>query len=145
NAKAGRVGIILYDVDGLKSINDRCGHQSGDELLRLAGANLVMRSARAGTAYRIGGDEFAVLVDRRMGGRLARAVQSIRGFEAGFESCGHIHQVRLSAGYASITEGEGFDSLFRRADARLRAHKERLYEARPIRRRTLEPLAVQVA
>ena len=57
-----QVTLILFDLNGFKRYNDTFGHPAGDEMLaRLGGA---LRSARAdGAAYRIGGDEFAVLTD----------------------------------------------------------------------------------
>lgn len=62
------VALIYMDVDGLKALNDDYGHASGDETLRLLGA--VLRScSRLGSdgAYRVGGDEFVMIVsaDRR--------------------------------------------------------------------------------
>jgi diguanylate cyclase (GGDEF)-like protein len=127
NARAGTIGVILYDVDGLKAINDDCGHQAGDELLRLASGHLGNATHQNGAAFRIGGDEFAVVVDRGDGSRLAELVRTIHTFKADFEACGHCHSVQMSAGYASVAEGESFDSLFRRADQRLRDRKQRLY------------------
>lgn len=57
-----RLSIVVIDLDGLKAVNDRYGHTAGDHRLRaLAGA--VRRSLRAGdTAYRVGGDEFVVML-----------------------------------------------------------------------------------
>jgi diguanylate cyclase (GGDEF)-like protein len=59
----GSTAVIALDVDGFKKINDEYGHQAGDEaLLALVGA---LRAALRGDdeLYRIGGDEFAVVVD----------------------------------------------------------------------------------
>lgn len=55
--------LIYLDVDDLKLVNDRFGHAAGDDTLRAAGA--VLRScSRLGTdtAYRVGGDEFVIMV-----------------------------------------------------------------------------------
>ncbi len=62
------VALIYMDVDALKTLNDDYGHASGDETLRILGA--VLRScSRLGSdgAYRVGGDEFVMIVsaDRR--------------------------------------------------------------------------------
>lgn len=57
------VALIYMDVNGLKSLNDDYGHASGDETLRILGA--VLRScSRLGSdgAYRVGGDEFVMIV-----------------------------------------------------------------------------------
>jgi diguanylate cyclase (GGDEF)-like protein len=59
----GRVlSLAVLDVDGLKAQNDRYGHDAGDDHLRTVA--LVLRSAlrNEDVAYRIGGDEFAVLL-----------------------------------------------------------------------------------
>jgi len=54
--------LTLFDLDGFKAYNDSFGHAAGDELLRRLGANLAVASRPWGTAYRLGGDEFCVLV-----------------------------------------------------------------------------------
>ena len=55
--------LLLVDLDGLKATNDAFGHKAGDELLvKLAGTLDAVATAYAATAYRIGGDEFAMLV-----------------------------------------------------------------------------------
>lgn len=56
------LSVAVLDVDGLKDTNDRWGHDAGDELLRTVA--MLLRSAlrNEDVAYRIGGDEFAVLL-----------------------------------------------------------------------------------
>jgi len=56
-------GIIYIDVDGLKSINDRFGHKAGDELLICVADILQSDIRRFDVAARMGGDEFAILLD----------------------------------------------------------------------------------
>src|SRR5262245_20285995 len=59
---AGGITLVLLDLVGLKSINESRGHQAGDERLRTVAARLAGVLRRDDRAYRIGGDEFAVML-----------------------------------------------------------------------------------
>ena len=54
--------LMVFDLDGFKAYNDTFGHMAGDSLLARMGAKLAEVVAPAGTAYRLGGDEFCVLL-----------------------------------------------------------------------------------
>ncbi|WP_322185317.1 GGDEF domain-containing protein [Fulvimarina sp. 2208YS6-2-32] len=54
---------VLLDLDGFKSVNDRLGHNAGDTLLRVVADRMQLCCAPGETAYRIGGDEFAVIIE----------------------------------------------------------------------------------
>ena len=78
--------LVFFDLDGFKSYNDAFGHNAGDALLARVGRALAASVAGPGGAYRLGGDEFCVLLDRethpRRPGRGARrrgAVRARRG------------------------------------------------------------------
>src|ERR687887_4040 len=58
----GPVLLALFDLDGFKHYNDSYGHPAGDALLQRLGAKLAAHVAAIGTAYRMGGDEFCVLL-----------------------------------------------------------------------------------
>ena len=75
--------LAMFDLDGFKAYNDTFGHPAGDALLmRLAGNLAAVAAAAGGTAYRLGGDEFCVLV----GGHeaVALAVVALREQGDGF-------------------------------------------------------------
>lgn len=56
--------LIFVDLDGFKKINDEKGHAAGDAVIAAAAACLVSRLSRFGAPARIGGDEFAITVDK---------------------------------------------------------------------------------
>jgi diguanylate cyclase (GGDEF)-like protein len=56
------LGLIMIDLDGLKAVNDRFGHQAGDALLRHAAGKITAALRQIDSAARIGGDEFVVLL-----------------------------------------------------------------------------------
>lgn len=58
----GQVTIILFDIDQMKRINDTYGHQAGDQVISLAARCIREVFASCGDCYRIGGDEFCVIL-----------------------------------------------------------------------------------
>jgi diguanylate cyclase (GGDEF)-like protein len=56
------LGLLMLDVDDLKQTNDRRGHAAGDELLRAVSQILRANVRKGDRAFRIGGDEFALLL-----------------------------------------------------------------------------------
>lgn len=59
----GQIGIVYLDVNNLKKVNDSQGHEAGDQLIKVT-AKIVQDSfGKFGKSFRIGGDEFCVLID----------------------------------------------------------------------------------
>lgn len=100
--------IILLDMDNLKNINMATGHRGGDKAIKNT-AYAIKNSIRdTDIAFRIGGDEFLILIPGREGEIAARKiVYRIKGKLARLNICDDT-QASISAGYAS---GKGLKSL----------------------------------
>jgi diguanylate cyclase (GGDEF)-like protein len=106
-----RFSLVLCDLDGFKELNDRFGHAAGDDALQRFAATLQSGLRKGDEAFRIGGDEFALLLAEAGEADARRVVERIVGVSAG---------LRASFGVASCPEYAGdSQSLFRLADAAL--------------------------
>jgi diguanylate cyclase (GGDEF)-like protein len=75
----GREGSLLYlDLDQFKLINDTCGHQAGDEMLREVCRMLQAHLREGDTLARLGGDEFGILLTDCPAGPSARIAEQLR-------------------------------------------------------------------
>jgi diguanylate cyclase (GGDEF)-like protein/PAS domain S-box-containing protein len=62
DAKTSAISIAMIDLDGFKKINDTLGHSMGDEVLRQVARIFAETAQRRGQSYRIGGDEFILVL-----------------------------------------------------------------------------------
>src|SRR5262249_50024982 len=72
------LGLIFLDLDGLKTLNDRFGHQFGDQVLRSVAAKLHAGVRATDIAARYGGDEFCVIVPDTTEAGLGAMAQRLR-------------------------------------------------------------------
>jgi diguanylate cyclase (GGDEF)-like protein len=127
--------LLLLDLNGFKGFNDSFGHPAGDELLARLGEQLRMAVAGNGAAYRIGGDEFAVLIDG-VGGSAGRV--SRRAAEA-LSMRGEDFAVGAAWGSVEIpAEAASPAAALQLADVRMYAQKQSRRDSG--RRRHAEPV-----
>lgn len=111
------VGLIVADLDLFKAINDEFGHPVGDEVLRRTARALEAAVRRVDVAFRIGGEEFAVIVPGSDVPSVHLLAERIR--QAVSETfAGGPHSVTMSLGVAVYPEhGADAVSVFAQADA----------------------------
>jgi diguanylate cyclase (GGDEF)-like protein len=110
--------LMLFDLDGFKRYNDCFGHPAGDTLLSKLGANLDFAMGHHGSAYRLGGDEFCVLLD----GDAKLVEELLPEARAALTEHGRGFEVSSSSGVAMLPEDSADP-----ADA-LKLADHRLYE-----------------
>ncbi len=114
-----QVGLLLLDLDGFKSVNDRLGHATGDILLQRVAERLLSCIRGADTACRYGGDEFVILLPEVDGEKSAAEVaQKLRACLAKpYVVDDHSIVVTASVGVAVYpSDGSTQTDLIRRAD-----------------------------
>jgi diguanylate cyclase (GGDEF)-like protein/putative nucleotidyltransferase with HDIG domain len=114
----GLMSLVLIDLDAFKDINDRFGHPIGDAVLRVV-ANVLREECGADAAYRIGGEEFAVLLPEDTVQSAGLTIDRVhrRLAETVFP---HGERVTVSAGLAVYPEhAANHEKLYDVADAAL--------------------------
>ncbi len=111
--------LILYDLNGFKRYNDTYGHPAGDALLARLSAKLSAIVAAHGNAYRMGGDEFCVLLRATAGDDAL-----VSGSVAALSERGPGFSIGAAHGEVSIpAEGSDSAAVLQLADQRLYARK----------------------
>ena len=117
---AAEHALFYLDLDRFKPVNDTCGHEAGDDLLRRISTILTSHLRVRDTLARLGGDEFAVLLEHCS---LAKAEQVAEVLRLAIESFRYIRGERIfslgvSIGVVGITAGSGgTEGVLRAADA----------------------------
>lgn len=118
-------GLVLADVDNFKVINTTGGHKSGDEVLRMIASVLEGALGATGTVCRIGGDEFAIVVDEGDVSDVMRAAAKCRAAVGAVDwrvLCEP--EVTLSIGYASWEHVDSWKDLVIAADVAMQTSKD---------------------
>lgn len=119
------VALLLIDLDEFKAVNDRLGHAGGDRLLRAFGQLLSTTVRRADRAFRVGGDELAVILPHTdvEGARVVARRLLAEALQPSIRLEDH-EPMSFSAGLSAIPElADGRARLYAQADAALYAAK----------------------
>ncbi len=114
------LALVLFDLDHFKQINDRCGHQAGDDVLRSAADVIRARVRETDLAARIGGEEFAVILPGTDLGGAVSLAENLRGdISEGVEVPDDDLTLTASFGVAEHHPGEPAEALIGVADRAL--------------------------
>ncbi len=118
------IGMVLGDLDHFKRINDSFGHAAGDAVLKDVAYTLRKALRAFDLVYRIGGEEFLLLLPGATVEHAAEMAEQLRAAVAAARA-GDGHELTMSFGVAASGAGEPFDyeALFAEADAALYAAK----------------------
>ncbi len=129
--------FCYFDLDRFKVVNDTCGHEAGDELLRQISEHLKPYITEKDTFARMGGDEFSLIITncssdeaRKVAETLLQAVQNFH-----FEWSGKVFDIDLSMALVPISAEKTVSEILGTADVALSAAKDggrgRIHEYRP--------------
>ncbi len=127
SARTGETtSLVLCDLDDFKNVNDRYGHPTGDEVLRVIGRVLRESVRELDVPARLGGEEFAVVLPNTPLDGAVRLAERIRVAVAGAGIVvgGNRIPVTVSLGVAAHADNDTLDDLMQQADRCLYAAKE---------------------
>lgn len=125
--KMEKLGVIFWDVNELKSINDNIGHEYGDFVISAVAGAIFENLPENTSAYRVGGDEFVVITEQADESVLQ---EMIRKTQESIERKNKSSKIKISAAYGSVIgEGKEIEKLIADADSRMYLRKHRQKEA----------------
>lgn len=121
-ARRNRTGepasLLLFDVDHFKGINDALGHAAGDQVLKRLVALVSIRARKLDVLFRIGGEEFLLLLPGAAHDGALTVAESLRRAIAVADLL-HGRRLSVSIGVSELQEGQSATSWMADADAAL--------------------------
>ncbi len=131
--------LLLFDIDGLKLINDTYGHSRGDELLLFVAQSIATGGYSGEISARVGGDEFAILLPEATEQMAELRCQQVKNQVAEHKAGDFELFISLSTGYALAPRiPECFADFFREADNYM--YREKLHHAKSNRSAVVQTL-----
>jgi len=118
--------LLFVDVDGLKALNDAFGHAAGDAVLIHLTEMMVSSVRQTDMVARIGGDEFAILLDHADEASACETASRLADNVAGCEFCfeGRCLPLSIAIGFTNIQAGDSPVAVLDRADEAMYKEKD---------------------
>ena len=117
------LGIISGDLNSLKNVNDTLGHKAGDNVITQAAKILEKRVGERGLVFRMGGDEFCILIPNTNETEIKNLLDIISENFRVYS----MYSTNIALGYAiKTTPNQSFDQLFSQADSHMYVDKKRI-------------------
>ncbi len=117
--------IAVFDINGLKQVNDTLGHQAGDEFIK-NGCSIICDFFKHSPVFRVGGDEFVVIAQ---GNDYNNADSIMNSFANNNEKHKQTGEVVIAAGISRFNMDSSVADVFKRADEAMYDNKRLLKEA----------------
>lgn len=115
--------LIFMDIDDFKKINDSCGHNEGDDVLKTVGKALKDNSRKdTDFIFRTGGEEFALIILNLDDEKLLEHIQRINNNISSAFNCS-CHNITFSIGVSKFEKTKSFEEIYKSAD-------EKMYKAK---------------
>lgn len=128
--RGGVFSIALLDVDYFKKVNDQFGHQTGDKVLQTLTEHLTRRLRKTDTLFRLGGEEFVILLPQQKAEAACQLAEILRQHIASLEEA-DLPAFTISFGVTEYCQQDDEDSILKRAD-------QALYQAKAMGRNRVQ-------
>lgn len=119
------IGVVMFDLNNLKKVNDELGHEMGDHYIEAFSAILSDVQNDRISAYRVGGDEFAIILEQTNAVEIHHILERLEKKIAEYNEK-HDIQISYARGYEISTRDHYYliEELARKADEHMYKHKQ---------------------
>lgn len=128
--KEDKLAVIFWDINYLKKVNDTLGHEQGDMLIKVVAATIRKISNQFDHAYRIGGDEFVMIM---RGGDEISVLKKIEEWKDEIAKVANIDSIPVSAAYGyAYGKGTELEEIIHKADQMMYENKRKFHTDREV-------------
>ena len=133
NQHPDKTAIVMLDLNNLKKCNDRYGHEAGDTYLKKASEMIKNAFSQENTVYRIGGDEFCVIMPDAKENSIEGAMDRLKELQKQYKGTDRSVEVEIACGYAFYDDNvdQSFVDTRKRADMHMYENKRMLKGKEP--------------